>query len=310
MEDLAHNPVDPVSPAPQQAAPKAPKRERHRGHPALGFVVNSILGLPLLVQLPIYILAFVFYSPPAVLNLWNCVRAIRSKEQQRLRVISGPEFLFLYPLIAWGYVAWAVTVLEWVPQPVTCWLYLALVVYTLITIGLDFKSTGWFGTGIVVIALLAILGWWASANDIPYLEIIGHFFAWFGLREFPASLVFAISSFLAFVYLIMFIHMNLYNVLRVDGNYVQVWNFLGSSPKDTRATFTLVPGNDDVNELCLNFAIPVELKSKSPRVKSHSFENVPGGPVVEQVVTALLNAQEVRSLEPNFDNGESEDDDA
>ncbi|MEZ6107980.1 MAG: hypothetical protein R3B96_18175 [Pirellulaceae bacterium] len=54
----------------------------------------------------------------------------------------------------------------------------------------------------------------------------------------------------------------------------------------------MVPDFDDLNEAILGFCCRLNLKSKSSRIQSHEFPNMPGGPVVERIAAHMLNAQE------------------
>lgn len=280
-------------------------RERqHRKHRMLGRVLNLYIGSPL----PIKIVLLVFgllYSPPMVQNLVACIRA---QKTGTLRVISGPEFIYLYIMGLWGmifcfldyqlegrgYVA---------PLP---WLYFGIVGFTLVTIGLDFRGGSWLGILVAALALVAAVGWWGEHQKIPVLELIGKAINWLQVDDFPRPLVFVTSLFILIIYVIVYIRMNLVNVLRIEGNYVQVWTLASRSPKDTRASFSLVPDFDDLNEAILGFCCRLNLRSKSSRIQSHEFPNMPGGPVVERMAAHLLNAQEV---EVTNDFGASAEDD-
>lgn len=275
------------------------EKEHFHGHPALGWVVNKILKLPYLLQLPIYALVFVFYSPPVTVNTRACVKSIR--DNARLRIVHGPEFMFVWPLISMGFLFCLLAEAGWVPGAVLSWLYICLLVYTLVTIGMDFKAAGWFGTVIAVIALLAVVGWVATVMEIPVVAYLGTLVTLFGIESFPTSVVMAVSSVLLLLYVFVFVHMNLYDVLIIDGNYIQKKNFLGRSPHDTRTSFSIEPGTDDVNEYWLGFSIPIRLKSKTSRVSSHNLENVPAGPIVEAVITHLLNALEIRATDSEWE---------
>ena len=276
------------------------REEQKRRHRMLGLFLSFYLKLPL--PMKIVFMAFaILYSPAMVQNLAACVRA---EKTGRLRVISGPEFIYFYMAGIWGLLF---SVIDYFLEqaghssPPMAWLYIGLLLFTFVTVGLDFKGGAWFGVIVVIFALLAMLGWAVDKQDIPFLSVLGSFFAFFDLKTFPRQFVFAMSIGILVIYLIVWIRMNLHHVLKIEGNYVQVWNFASRSPKDTRASFSVVPDFDDLNEAILGFACRLNLNSKSNRIASHEFPNMPGGPVVEQIATNLLNAQEVEIMGDAFD---------
>ncbi len=279
------------------------QRKRHR---ALGWFLNLYLDSPMPVKI-IFLVFGMLYSPAMVQNLVACLRAPKSG---KLHVVAGPDFIYVYPLAVWGFIF---CVLDYYLEgqqliaPLT-WLYLGLLLFTIVTIGLDFRGGSWLGVIVVSLAIVAAVGWWGEHQKIPVIELIGKGIRWFELDEFPRRMVFATSLFLLLIYIGVYIRMNLIGVLKIEGNYVQVWTLASRSPKDTRASFSLVPDFDDLNELLLGFSCRLNLKSKSPRVQSHEFPNMPGGPVVEQIATHLLNAQEVELTQDPFDQGGGEDD--
>ena len=276
------------------------RKEQHRRHRTLGAFLNFYLWLPTPLKF-VFLLFGLVYSPPMVQNLLACINAPKS---QRLRVISGPDYIFFYMVGIWGLIfSGIVTLLPegenvsvWSQdlQIALTWLYLSLMLFTFITVGLDFKGGSWIGIVIVLFGLFAVIGWIGARQNIPLLEMIWPAFAWFGLTEFPVNFVFALSCGSLGIFLVVWIRMNLVRVLKIEGNYVQVWTLAAKSPKDTRASFSLVPDYDDINEAVLGFSCRLNLKSKSSRIQSHEFANMPGGPVVENIATNLLNAQEVR----------------
>lgn len=275
------------------------RKEQQQRHRALGALLNFYLWLPTPLKFVVLLFGLV-YSPPMVQNLLNCINA---PKRGRLRVISGPDYIFFYMVGIWGLIFCGIVSL--LPdgdgggtftrdlQVVLTWLYLSLMLFTFITIGLDFKGGSWVGVAIVLFGLIAVLGWIGAQNEIPFIEMIWPAFAWFGLAEFPTNFVFALSCASLLIFTFVWIRMNLVKVLKIQGNYVQVWTLAAKSPKDTRASFSLVPDYDDINEAILGFSCRLNLKSKSSRIQSHEFANMPGGPVVEHIATHLLNAQEV-----------------
>ena len=283
------------------------RSEQKRRHKTLGWVLNLYLKAPFALKI-VFLIFGLLYSPAMVQNLVACLRAPKSN---RLRVIAGPEFIYLYPMAIWGLIFCGIDYYlegQQLISPLT-WLYLGLVVFTFVTIGLDFRGGNWLGVIVVAVALIAAVGWWGERAEVPVLELIGRTVRWFGLDVFPREFVFVLSLVLLLIYVIVMVRMNLVNVLKIEGNYVQVWTLASRSPKDTRASFSLVPDFDDLNEVLLGFACRLNLKSKSPRVQSHEFPNMPGGPVVEQIATNLLSSLEVELTESLFDDQGVEDDD-
>lgn len=290
-------------------AAEAEKKERDpkRGHRMLGGFLNLYLRSPLPLKI-VFLLLGMLYSPAMVQNLIACLRAPKIGT---LRVISGPEFIYIYPMAIWGLIFCGIDrylETQALNAPLV-WLYLGLVLFTVITMGLDFRGGSWLGVIIVVIAIVAAVGWWGEKNHVPILSLVGDAIAWFHLERIPREFVFTLSVLLLVIYLGVWIRMNLVDVLKIEGNYVQVWTFASRSPKDTRASFSLVPDFDDLNEVLLGFSCRLTLKSKSPRVQSHDFVNMPGGPVVEHIATHLLNAQEVEVRNDPFAETGTEGDD-
>ena len=282
------------------------ERDRqHRKHRMLGRFLNLYMGSPLPIK--IILLAFgLLYSPPMVQNLISCLRAPKTGQ---LRVVSGPEFIYMYIMGVWGLIFCGLDYYLEGQQYIAPlgWLYLGIVLFTLVTIGLDFRGGAWLGIIVATLAIVAAVGWWGERADIPVLELIGDAIAWFHLEKFPRPFVLALSLGILLIYLIVYIRMNLVNVLRIEGNYVQVWTLASRSPKDTRASFSLVPDFDDLNEAILGFCCRLNLKSKSSRIQSHEFPNMPGGPVVERIAAHMLNAQEVKLTTEFGDDGEEDD---
>lgn len=282
------------------------ERDRqHRKHRVLGRVLNLYLGAPLPIKIVLLIFG-VLYSPPMVQNLIACLRAPKTGT---LRVIAGPEFIYLYLMSIWGLIFCLLDYYLEGKQLIAplAWIYVGIVGFTLVTIGLDFRSGSWLGILVFAAAVIAAVGWWGERAEVPVLELIGRGIKWFELNEFPRAYVFAISLFILLIYIVVYIRMNLVNVLRIEGNYVQVWTLASRSPKDTRASFSLVPDFDDLNEALLGFCCRLNLKSKSPRIQSHEFPNMPGGPVVERIAAHMLNAQEVE-VTNDYSNASTEDD--
>ena len=74
------------------------REEQKRRHRMLGLFLSFYLKLPL--PMKIVFMAFgILYSPAMVQNLAACVRA---EKTGRLRVISGPEFIYFYMAGIWG----------------------------------------------------------------------------------------------------------------------------------------------------------------------------------------------------------------
>lgn len=284
------------------------RQDQRRKHKMLGAFLNMYLKMPLPLKI-VFLLLGMLYSPVMVQNLAACIRAERTG---RLRAISGPEFIYFYMAGAWGLIFCVVdhflTQAGHTSPPMT-WAYIALLLFTFVTVGLDFKGGSWFGVVIVVFGLVAVGGWFGEKNDIPLLNIVGGYINWIGIKTFPRSFVFSMSVGILIIYLGVWIRMNLIRVLKIEGNYVQVWTFASRSPKDTRASFSLVPDFDDINEAILGFACRLNLRSKSRRIQSHEFANMPGGPVVEQLATHLLNAQEVEVMADFYDDDDGGGDD-
>lgn len=283
--------------AKEHARERDEQRKRHR---MLGAFLSFYLKLPL--PMKIVFMAFgVLYSPVMVQNLAACVNA---EKTGRLRVISGPEFIFCYMAGAWGMIFciidYFLSQANQTSPPMT-WIYVGLLLFTLITVGLDFKGGSWFGVIVILFALLAVLAWYVEKEDIAMFAVFSNFFDFFSIKTFPRQFVFALSTGILLIYSIVWVRMNLHHVLKIEGNYVQVWNFASRSPKDTRASFSLVPDFDDINEAILGFSCRLNLRSKSRRIASHEFANMPGGPVVERIATSLLNAQEVEVMGDHFD---------
>lgn len=293
--------------AKEHARERDEQKKRHR---MLGAFLSFYLNLPLPLKI-VFMVFGVLYSPAMVQNLAACVNA---EKTGRLRVISGPEFMYFYMAGAWGMILCIIDyfmVKAGHTSPPMTWLYIGLLLFTFVTVGLDFKGGSWFGVIVVLFALMAILAWYVERENIAMLAIFGNFFEFFGIKSFPRQFVFAMSSGILVIYAIVWIRMNLHHVLKIEGNYVQVWNFAARSPKDTRASFSLVPDFDDINEVILGFSCRLNLRSKSRRIASHEFANMPGGPVVERIATSLLNAQEVEVMRDRFDDqfDTSDDDD-
>jgi hypothetical protein len=255
-----------------------------------------------------------------VQNLFAC---LRSTTTGKLRAISGPDYIYFYLAGIWGLIfCWISPLFSSSGQEVLTWIYLSLVLLTYITIGLDFKGASWVGILVLLFGLFAVLGWIGAQREIPILELIWPMFDWFKIAvvqtgedteivQFPRSYVFALSAASLFIFTIVWIRMNLVRVLKIEGNYVQVWTLAHKSPKDTRASFSLIPDYDDINEAVIGFSCRLNLRSKSSRIASHEFPNMPGGPVIEHVATHLLNAQEVKFAEDDHyldDDGGDDDD--
>lgn len=295
------------------------KKKQMKSHPALGAVLNFYLWLPTPLKIVVMILGLV-YSPPMVQNMYYC---LRSPSTGKLKAISGPDYIFFYLAGMWGLIfCWTSPLFSEGVQSVMTWIYFSLVLLTYITVGLDFKGAAWVGVLIILFGLFAVAGWIGSQNDVPVLELIWPMFDWFRIaavevdgevvRQFPRNYVFPLSAASLFIFVLVWIRMNMYNVLKIEGNYVQVWTLAHKSPKDTRASFSLIPDYDDINEALMGFSCRLNLKSKSSRIASHEFPNMPAGPVVEHIATHLLNAQEVKFAEDDHfgeGGGDGEDDD-
>lgn len=309
-------PAAPVAPAPAKAASQPNHHAAHEAEIArrhrerLGFWMGIYDRMPLLIKLPIILVLGLLYQPMLAQNMLSCVRASKTG---RLRAIHGSELVLLYPLGLYGMLFSLIAPMSWVDQGVLCWLWLAIALYTIVTVTLDFVVGRWVGVILAVAVVVLALGWYGQKYDIPLLNMIGSAMDWFALKEFPRNLLFAFSLGILLLYAISWTVANFVEVFMIHGNMVTVWTFLHRSPSDTRASFSIVPNPRDLNELILAFSIQLKLVSKSARVKGHNFDYMPGGLFVESVAAALLNAQEVTAATGPWSSegdAESEDDDA
>ncbi len=286
MSEHPEPPPTPSAPAEKAVTPPRVGSQGHRQAERATRWLRALLALPGWVRIPLLVGVFLLYSPPLVFNLISIMNVTRTN---RLRVYSYPAFVFTWPIIAWGLVFGGLKTLG-VPDAVLAWAYLMLLVFTMVTMGFDFKFGGWLGIIATVTVVIVALGWWGSATDIAVFHRIRELLS--GWLTLPVGWVVTLSVFLLVIYLVMMTLRRFNKRLRIHGNLVIIDTLLGKIDRNTRASYGINDDVPDVNELLLGMCSAFLLEGKGT-VSSHEFKNVPGGPLVTRVIEEMLAATAV-----------------
>lgn len=170
------------------------------------------------------------------------------------------------------------------------YLYLAVVTYSLYTVGRDVTwRRSWVIFAFAIAALAAV---WALGErlEYPFFQKAGEALAETGVY-FPTAWANALSIVLLVLYVQMLIERHMNGTLTLEGDKLLVREFGETAADHERSSYSTVARTDDVNEFILGFSKTLVLRPRSSRDPEYQFRHVPGLPYLMGTILALTTSR-------------------
>ncbi len=215
----------------------------------------------------------------------------KKKPRHEITFYTYPKFLFVWPLIAIGFLLWPFAHCAWVSSEALAWVYGVTLVLVIVTMGLDLSRNYAVFWMVVVVALWMMI-LWLGGKDITLFDDIYHFFANLD-PKYSANLGLIVSIPLLLFYGIMWLWTRINCKWRITHNEFEHYQFGRMDDSLARGAKRIRSSYPDFFELIVCLAGDLVIYDATGRRIIRRIRHVPLLPIVKKRINLILEATAV-----------------
>jgi len=220
----------------------------------------------------------------------------KKSSSSEITLYSYPTFLYVWPVIAFGYVFAGLQALGWASPTSLAWTYIFIVALTMLTMGVDLgRNTSIFCLVAFLACWLGIL-WLQEARNVEFFAKLGAMIRSLQPQINPHFLV-TLSTLLLILYILMLLLSRVNDRWRITHNEIEHRSFgqkedaIGRGAKRTRSVYP------DILELLICLSGTIEIYTANSNQKLASIENIPFLPLRAKKISRILEIKSVLTTE-------------
>ena len=213
------------------------------------------------------------------------------KPRHEITFYTYPKFLFVWPLIAVGFLLWPFAHYEWLSLEALAWVYGVTLVLVIVTMGLDL-SRNYAVFWLVVVVALWMMILWLGGKGVTLFANIYRFFADLD-PEYSANLGLIVSIPLLVFYGIMWLWTRINCKWRITHNEFEHYQFGRMDDSLARGAKRIRSSYPDFFELIVCLAGDLVIYDATGRRIIRRIRHVPLLPIVKKRINLILEATAV-----------------
>ena len=213
------------------------------------------------------------------------------KPRHEITFYTYPKFLFVWPLIAVGFLLWPFAHYEWLSLEALAWVYGVTLVLVIVTMGLDL-SRNYAVFWLVVVVALWMMILWLGGKGVTLFADIYHFFTDLD-PKYSANLGLIVSIPLLVFYGIMWLWTRVNCKWRITHNEFEHYQFGRMDDSLARGAKRIRSSYPDFFELIVCLAGDLVIYDATGRRIIRRIRHVPLLPIVKKRINIILETTAV-----------------
>lgn len=233
----------------------------------------------------------------------HAAEPVRIREERAV-IYSYPTLVYIWPLIALGYLLWFADKFAWLSPKTEAWIYAIAVVVVVLTMGIDINRNMAVFWVVVVAAVWFCVLWLRGVKGIVFFDQVGAFFAHLE-PKYSADLGILISIFLSVIYLVMIAMAHLNDKWVFTQNEIVHYAAFRGTTSLGRGAKGVTASYRDFFELGLLLSGDIEVRTAQGNRVMARMKNVPLLWLRMRKIDRILAAYAVTPSASDEDSGES-----